>query len=128
MPLMKSLQKRRKFLTFAAASTASMGLVWKSFGASPAPHNHQEPVGKDGNVRRFGAKGDGKTDDTQAIQAAIDAGTGTVYFPKGSYRITAPLDLDLQKLGYTSMSGEGISLIVMAGPGPAIRVSGTHDK
>lgn len=36
------------------------------------------------NVRDFGAKGDGKTLDTAAIQAAIDAG-GEVFFPKGVY-------------------------------------------
>ena len=47
------------------------------------------------DVRNFGATGDGNTDDTAAVQnainAAIDAGGGTVYFPVGNYRITAPL-------------------------------------
>jgi polygalacturonase len=37
------------------------------------------------NVRDFGAKGDGKTLDTAAIQKAIDAGPGTVYFPAGRF-------------------------------------------
>ena len=36
------------------------------------------------NVRDFGAKGDGTTLDTEAIQKAIDAG-GMVYFPPGIY-------------------------------------------
>lgn len=43
------------------------------------------------NVKWFGAVGDGVTDDTTAIQAAIDAvevvGGGTVFFPAGTYRI-----------------------------------------
>ena len=46
------------------------------------------------NVRWFGAKGDGTTDDTAAIQAALDlvysAGGGTVFFPLGQYATTAP--------------------------------------
>lgn len=40
------------------------------------------------NVRDFGAKGDGKTSDTAAIQAALDAAgktEGTVFFPSGVY-------------------------------------------
>lgn len=37
------------------------------------------------NVREFGAAGDGVTNDTAAIQRAIDAG-GTVLFPPGIYR------------------------------------------
>ena len=40
-------------------------------------------------VRDFGAKGDGKTLDTQAVQKALDAcgkaGAGTVRFTKGTY-------------------------------------------
>jgi polygalacturonase len=46
------------------------------------------PAG-DYNVRTFGAKGDGKTLDTAAVNRAIDAaaaaGGGTVWFPAGSY-------------------------------------------
>lgn len=36
------------------------------------------------NVKDFGAAGDGKTNDTAALQRAIDAG-GTVYLPEGVY-------------------------------------------
>ena len=47
------------------------------------------------DVTDFGATGDGATDDTAAIQAAIDAcetaGGGTVLMPTGDYRITAQL-------------------------------------
>ena len=44
------------------------------------------------NVLDYGAKGDNATNDTTAIQAAIDAvfaaGGGTVYFPQGTYLVT----------------------------------------
>jgi len=54
------------------------------------------------NVQDYGAVGDGTTDDTAAIQAAIDAsvaaGGGTVYLPPGEYRTTAPIDITFHKI------------------------------
>jgi hypothetical protein len=48
------------------------------------------------NIRDYGARSDGKTDDAPAIQAAIDAcakaGGGVVYVPPGDY-LTGPLFL-----------------------------------
>jgi Pectate lyase superfamily protein len=46
------------------------------------------------NVRDFGAKGDGKVDDTRAIGAAIAAAPGgTVWFPPGTYIVSKTLAL-----------------------------------
>ncbi|MDP4224834.1 MAG: glycosyl hydrolase family 28-related protein [Bacteroidota bacterium] len=42
------------------------------------------------NVKDYGAKGDGTTDDTIAIQNALDNGTH-IYVPKGNYKITGTL-------------------------------------
>lgn len=43
------------------------------------------------DVTRYGAQGDGVTDDTAAIQTALDSGAPFVNFPTGMYRISAPL-------------------------------------
>ncbi len=77
-------------------------------------------------VWEFGAKGDGIADDTQALQRAIDE-TGVLVLAKGTYRISAPLLLDTTQLGYVGVRGaQGTSRLVMAGPGPALRIVGDH--
>ncbi len=79
------------------------------------------------NVNGFGAVGDGVADDGAALQHTLEAGNGVLRLNKGTYRITQPLVLDLTKQGYGAVRGEGgTSRIIMAGPGPAIRVIGDH--
>lgn len=45
------------------------------------------------NVKNYGATGDGSTDDTSAIQAAITASSnnGVILFPKGNYKTISPI-------------------------------------
>lgn len=74
----------------------------------------------------FGAVGDGKTDDTAAIQKAVDSGIGNIVFPRGTYRLTKTVAIDLDRVGFTSLVGQGTPTIVMTGPGPAFRFVGTH--
>ncbi len=49
------------------------------------------------DVKTFGAKGDGKTDDTRAVQAALKAATaqsgGVVSFPAGNYLVDSKLSV-----------------------------------
>lgn len=54
--------------------------------SAPESSVDSEPV----NVKEYGARGDDVTDDTAAIQAAIDA-NDNVYFPEGRYIITSPI-------------------------------------
>lgn len=59
------------------------------------------------DVRAFGATGDGTTDDTDAIQSAIDdvqESGGGVLFPRGSYLISRSLSITMTG---TALVGEG---------------------
>lgn len=93
------------------------------------------------NVMDAGARGDGVTDDTAAIQAAINAvqaaiavnslnknefyGSGVVYLPTGNYRITQPLVI----MGSGVMlagDGDGATLLLpTAGTGAIVVGDGT---
>lgn len=72
------------------------------------PTLHNEHV----NVKAFGAVGDGTTDDTAAVQAAItalDNGAtiiGTIFFPKGVYKISDPIVIG-NSTKYVSLSIKG---------------------
>jgi hypothetical protein len=45
------------------------------------------------NIDSFAAKGDGQTDDSAAVQAAMDSGKSVVYFPKAVYRMKTPVTI-----------------------------------
>ncbi len=67
------------------------------------------------NVQAYGAKGDGSTDDTTAINAAITAllaytsglTNGTLYFPAGTYLITAALAISIATTMTVTVKGDG---------------------
>ena len=81
------------------------------------------------SVRDFGARGDGKTDDAQAIQHAIQKSDGVVHFSRGDYLVTRALQLPLQSAGPIGIDGSlGTARIIMAGAGPAINLVGTHRR
>ena len=80
--------ERRDFLK--KTSIAGMATLTTSLGlrAATPPLSSAPPDDTRFNVRDFGAKGDGKSSDTEAIQRAIDAAgkvEGTVWFPAGIY-------------------------------------------
>ncbi|KAK5993808.1 Glucan 1,3-beta-glucosidase [Cladobotryum mycophilum] len=98
----------------------------KHTGISPFLNDSSYAVFR--NVKDFGAKGDGVTDDTEAIQKAIDAGgrcfTGCgdsrdppaktlkpalIYFPSGEYKISRTLNIYI----YTQLVGNPLKRPVL---------------
>lgn len=62
------------------------------------------------SVKDFGATGDGSTNDTTAIQAAINAarGLGKVVFPRGTYRVNRTIEIPSN----SHLVGEGKSTVI----------------
>ena len=64
------------------------------------------------DVRRYGASGDGVTDDTEAIRAALAAAEsvgGSVFIPRGTYLITSQLTITAR----ITLRGDGESSILL---------------
>lgn len=65
------------------------------------------------NVKDYGAVGNGVANDTAAIQAAINAaGASPVYLPKGTYLITAGLNMPNHN-AHGGLVGDGVSASVI---------------
>lgn len=66
------------------------------------------------DVRDYGAVGDGVTDDSAAIQAAIDAtaGAGSVLIPAGTYLLDTPLRLPIAATGF-ELFGDGMPTLLL---------------
>jgi hypothetical protein len=79
------------------------------------------------DVRNYGAVGDGDADDTDAIQHAVGDGDGVLVLPRGDYRISRTIVVDLAASGRTGIDGSaGTARLTMTGPGPAVLFRGGH--
>lgn len=94
-------RSRRRFLVSAtwkiATIQVSSVLLQRQGAASPivqrTPSSVESRLAASVSASRFGATGDGRTDDTHAIQAALDSGALLVVLENGEFRISAPLRL-----------------------------------
>lgn len=79
---------------------------------SPQFPSFESPAAANVKAARYAAQGDGRADDTEALQRAIDENE-IVFLPKGCYRLTRTLELRPQ----TKLIGLGqhLSILVAAG-------------
>jgi hypothetical protein len=89
----------------SGATPANVGLAPILADGTTAYRTSNERWADVVNVKDFGAVGNGSTDDTAAIQAAVDASPvgATVFFPVGTYKTTAAIRLK----SYRSYRGAG---------------------
>lgn len=83
-------------LTLPPRPSALLSSGSLNYYSKPKPQYEAYPVSSFLTVRNAGAKGDGSTDDTSAIQSAIDtaAASGKIlFFDQGTYKVTSTLHI-----------------------------------
>jgi len=113
-------------LTNLVLTNDNSRLVWRKVGEIVRDTTQVKPNRLQINVLDFGAKGDGVTDDTIPIQAAINFAEngGTVHIPRGTYLVRK---LTVRKHGLT-ITGEarfGTRLVRHSGTAPLLEFNGT---
>ena len=92
------------------AAAATMGSVLTTVGSATEPNNTMEATlgTRVYNIRHYGAKGDGRTLDTTAVQRAVDAchkeKGGTVLVPSGDF-VVGTIELKSNVTLYFSATG-----------------------
>lgn len=128
-------------LSSAKQADADVSFTNFAFAAAGAPTPRTMPtrLSETVNVKDYGAKGDGSTDDTAAIQAALNAafnqpaGNGIstqlnmpVFFPAGTYIVSSPSNTSVT--GTASGAGGAVRLAVTSSAafatGGRVQVSG----
>ncbi len=81
-----------------AASTGALGVGYTPAGTGAVATTVQSKLRESVSVKDFGATGNGTTDDTAAIQAAVTAGYASgngvnLYFPAGTYLMSSTITM-----------------------------------
>jgi hypothetical protein len=114
-------------ITLSVLGPARTTGSWRSSDAdTKGPRGQALHAGGDVyDVKAYGAKGDGKKDDTKAIQAAVNtsdrAGGGVIYLPPGSYKITSAIASTNVGTSFQG-AGKSVSTIINSGKGDTIFV------
>jgi len=90
-----------------AASTAAGLTGYLPAGTGAVATTVQAKLRETVSVKDFGAVGDGVTDDSAAIQAAVTSLTagGTVFFPKGTYQLLTDIQFSVSNLTFYGETG-----------------------
>lgn len=117
MSIKTAISKAIATLSASLASSAGAGLLgFKQSGVGAVPRTVQDELRDRVSVKQFGAVGDGVTNDTAAIQAAINAFSNgvSVYFPVGVYIINSTIMLPTS--GAVKLHGDGFNPQEVANP------------
>lgn len=79
---------------FGSASYESGAPTWKVKFPDKTVDLHDITSGAAMSIKDFGAMGDGVTDDTAAIQEAVNTAS-TLYIPAGTYIVSAPISIPI---------------------------------
>ena len=91
----------------ASSGAAMVGFLQSGTGA--AARTVQSKLRDVVSVKDFGAVGDGITDDTAAIRAALASGAGQVTVPEGSYLVSSTITIPV----YVTLIGTGRKSIIL---------------
>ena len=112
------------------AAIQSTKLSFTQNGTGAVTQTVQDKLEEYISVKDYGAVGDGVTNDTAAIQAALTYASGKqigIYVPGGRYLVTSPLTLNVT--GSTSNAiygdGNGVSVIMLNTGGNGININYT---
>ncbi len=101
--------------------------IWNTTAGAVETYDGSEWIGVVGvggstSVKRFGAVGDGVTDDTAAIQAAIDAApaNGNLLIPPGTYVCSSALTVSSRGTSIVGTRGKSILLFTEATDGISV--------
>lgn len=112
------------------AAIQSTKLSFTQNGTGAIAQTVQDKLEEYISVKDYGAVGDGVTNDTAAIQAALTYASGKqigIYVPGGRYLVTSPLTMNVT--GFTSNAiwgdGNGVSVIMLNTGGNGININYT---